>query len=195
MPISKLILAVAAATLLFTGCARQKNEATEAVTKIETSLAAMKEDGERYAPIAYQGAESTLAMLKDSMKQEEYKTVLAGTPQLQKSVDSLKEAIASGKEQFSAATAEWNTLNEEVPKMVESIQSRVDTLSKSRKLPKNVTKDAFESAKSGLETMKTEWNDATTAFSEGKAPEARDKGQMVKAKGHEVMTSLGMNQA
>ena len=195
MPISKLILAVAAATLLFTGCARQKHEATEALTNIETSLATMKDDGERYAPVAYKGVESTLGILKDSLKQEEYKTVLAGTPQLQKAVDSLKEAIAAGKEQASAATAEWNTLNDEVPKMVESIQSRVDTLSKSRKLPKNVTKEAFESAKSGLESMKSEWNEATAAFNDGKAPEARDKGQMVKAKGHEVMTSLGMTEA
>lgn len=195
MHLSKVLVAIAATALMFTGCARQKHEATEALTKIETSLAGLKDDGEKYAPIAYQGVESTLGMLKDSLKKEEYKTVLAGTPQLEKAVDTLKDAIIAGKEQATAATAEWNTLTEEVPKMVESIQSRVDTLSKSRKLPKNVTKEAFESAKSGLESMKSEWNEATAAFNDGKAPEARDKGQMVKAKGHEVMTSLGMTEA
>ena len=195
MRISRIILALAATTLLFSGCSRQKDEATKALNSIDTSVQAMKADGEKYAPIAYEGVSSTLGMLKESLAKEDYKNVLAGTPKLQDAVNSMQVAIITGKEQFKAASAEWEKLSADVPKMVEAIQSRVDTLSKSRKLPKNVSKDAFESAKSGLETMKAQWSDATAAFSDGKAADARDKGQMAKAKGEEVMQSLGMTQA
>jgi hypothetical protein len=195
MRIASLILAITAATLLATGCARQKNEATQSLTAIETSVNSLRDDASRYAPDAFKGVESTLAMLKDSLAQEDYKAVLAGTPEMQKAVESLKTAIASGKQQFEAAAEEWTALNATVPKMVEAIQSRVDTLSKSRRLPKNVSKEAFEGAKSGLDSMKAMWNEASAAFTEGKAPEAVEKARAVKIKGDEVLASLGMTGA
>ena len=193
MRFSKMILAMAAATLLVAGCGKMKNEATAAVSSIESSVAAMKEDGTRYAPVAYQGVESTLATLKDSLAKEDYKTVLAGTPKLKEAVESLKTAIASGKEQFDAATTEWVTMSADVPQMIAAIKSRVDTLSSSKKLPKNVSKEAFDSAKSGLETMKATWAEASAAFTDGKPAEAAEKARAVKAKGAEVLAALGMN--
>jgi chromosome segregation ATPase len=192
MRIARVILTIAAVTLLATGCARQKDEATKALTAIETSVTALEDDASRYAPDAYQGVESTLSMLKDSLAKGDYKTVLAGTPELGKSVETLKEAIASGKQQFEAASAEWSALSADVPKMVEAIQSRVDVLSSSKKLPKNVSQEAFDGAKSGLESMKAEWNEATAAFTDGKASLAVDKAKSVRARGQEVLAALGM---
>lgn len=193
MRLQNFVLAIAAATLLVTGCARTKNEATQAVAGIESSVTALKEDGTKYAPVAYQGVESTLARLKDSLAKEDYKTVLAGTPGLDKAVESLKTAIASGKEQFDFATTEWVALSADVPKMVEAIQSRVDTLSSSKRLPKNVSKETFDGAKSGLESMKSTWAEATAAFSDGKPSEAAEKARAVKAKGAELLAALGMS--
>jgi hypothetical protein len=191
MNFSKVLLAIAASALLVTGCARQKNEATKALTAIETSVSALKEDGTKYAPIAYQGVESTLGMLKDSLAKEDYKSVMAGTPELNKAVDSLKTAIASGKEQFTTAMAEWGAMSADVPKMVEAIQSRVDILASAKKLPKNVSKDALENAKSGLEWMKATWSEATAAVAD-KPAEAVEKANAVKAKGAEILAALGM---
>lgn len=193
MRVARVLWALAATTLLVAGCGKMKNEATQAVSTIESSVAALKEDGEKYAPVAYKGVESTLAMLKDSLAKEDYKSVLAGTPELNKAVDSLKTAIASGKEQFESATSDWVVLNRDVPKMVEAIQSRVDILSKSKKLPKNVSQEAFDGAKSGLESMKTWWNEATAAATDGKPSEAVEKANAVKAKGLEVLAALGMS--
>jgi undecaprenyl pyrophosphate synthase len=192
MRISNVILALAATALLVTGCARQKNDATNALTSIETSVAALQDDGMKYAPVAYQGVESTLGMLKDSLAKEDYKSVLAGTPKLTEAVTSLKNAIASGKQQFEASTAEWTALSVDVPQMVAAIQSRVDTLGSSRKLPKNVSRESFDGAKSGLDSMKTLWNEASAAATEGNANEAAEKARAVKAKGQEVLTMLGM---
>jgi hypothetical protein len=191
MKFAQVILAVAASALLVTGCARQKDDATKALTAIETSVSSMKEDGMKYAPVAYEGVQSTLGMLKDSLAKEDYKSVMAGTPELNKAVDSLTTAIASGKEQFTAAAAQWGTLSADVPKMVEAIQSRVDILSSAKKLPKNVSKDALESAKSGLEWMKSTWAEATAAAAD-KPSEAVEKANAVKAKGAEVLAALGM---
>lgn len=195
MNITRVILTIAAVTLLATGCAQQKKQATAALTAIETSVSALKDDASKYAPDAYQGVDSTLTMLKDSLTKGDYKTVLAGTPELSKSVDSLKEAIASGKQRFEAATAEWGALAVDVPQMVAAIQSRVDTLSSSKKLPKNLSQESFDGAKSGLASMKTQWDEANAAFSNGDLPAAADKARAVKAQGAEVLAALGMSGA
>jgi hypothetical protein len=68
----------------------------------------------------------------------------------------------------------------------------VDILSKSKKLPKNVNQAAFDSAKSGLDSMKAAWAEATTAFSAGDAVAAAEKARQVKAQGAEVLKLLGM---
>ena len=81
-------------------------------------------------------------------------------------MESLKDAVNSGKEHARAALAaakgEWESLNVEVPKMVGDIQTRVDKLSKD-KIHISVTKDELASAKTGLEWMKSELNDAVAA--------------------------------
>ena len=96
---------------------------------------------------------------------------------------------------MAAAQAEWTDLSAKVPQMVEAIQSRVDTLGKSRKLPANVDKATWETVKTDFETMKTEWTDATTQFASGQADEAVRKAREVKAKGDQILSKLGMTPA
>jgi len=198
MHVAKLFLALVAASVLATGCAKQRAPATKAVEAIETSLADVRADAAKYAPDGLKGVESQLARLKTSLDAKDYENVLAGTPQLEKAVASLKDAVASGKEHaraaLVAAKSEWATLNTEVPKMVENIQTRVDELSK-RMIRFKVSKEELESAKSGLEWMKTEWAEATEASSSGKVTAAAEKAKAVKAKGEEVQKTLGMKEA
>lgn len=198
MKISKLFLGLAAASLLVGGCAQQRGPANKALESIEASLKDVKADAAKYAPEGLKGVESQLARLKESYDKKDYANVLAGTPQLDKAVASLKEAVQSGKKHarvaLATAKAEWENLNTEVPKMVENIQTRVDELSK-KKIRFRVSKEELESAKSGLEWMKTEWSEATAAANSGKQVAASEKAKAVKAKGEEVQKTLGMKEA
>jgi hypothetical protein len=198
MRFSNLFLALAATTLFATGCAQQKAPATKALAAIETSLAEVREDAAKYAPEGLKGVESQVARLKESLDKKEYDNVLAGTPALDKAVASLRDAVTAGKKQAAAALAaaktEWASLNTEVPQMVENIQTRVDELSK-KKIRFRVSKEELESAKSGLEWMKSEWAEATAASNSGKQIAAAEKARAVKAKGEEVQKALGMKEA
>jgi len=195
MQISKFVLALLAASVLATGCAKQRAPATKAVEAIETSLAEVKDDAAKYAPEGLKGVESQLARLKTSLEAKEYDNVLAGTPQLEKAVASLKDAVTSGKEHARAALAtaksEWATLSVEVPKMIEGIQARVDELSK-RKIRIKVSKEEVETAKTNLDWMKTELAEATAASDSGKITAAAEKAKAVREKGYEVEKTLGM---
>jgi predicted nucleic acid-binding Zn-ribbon protein len=191
---SRLILAVAAAGMLVTGCARQKGPANEALEKIESSLAEVKEDAARYAPDGLKGVEAQLERLKQSYEAKDYENVLAGTPQLEKAVGSLKEAVSSGKEHARAAIAvaksEWEGLSADVQKTIDSLQARVDALSNSRRLPRGLSKDEFEGAKAAFEAMKAQWAEATAEFKDGDAVEAASKGRTVKGMGDELVERL-----
>lgn len=198
MQISKLLLAVCAATMLVTGCARQKAPANKALESVETSLAEVRADAAKYAPDGLKGVESQLARLKQSFEAKEYDNVLAGTPQLEKAVGSLREAVVTGREHarraLAVAKTEWEGLNAEVPKMVESIEARVEELDK-RKIRFRVSKEELATAKSELEWMKNEWAEATADVKNGAQVEAAEKGKAIKAKGEEVRKQLGMKDA
>lgn len=196
MRTQRLIAGLLAATLLaVAGCSSQKTPATDAVTAAESALEAVRAEATRYAPNDLQGVESALGSMKEQLARKEYDAVLAASPALLTSINSLKESTAARKVEFENATTEWVKLSADVPKMVGAIQSRVDTLSQSRRLPKNLTQGAFDSAKTGLETMKSSWNEASAAFTAGNPVAAVEKAEEVQAMGREVMRALGMTTA
>ena len=185
-----------AVALLAVGCANQKEPAEKALAQIDSSVAAVRDDAARYAADELQSVEASLSNLKEKLGKGEYKAVLAEAPNVDAAVNSLKETVATRKAEaeaaLAAATTEWNALSADVPKMVDAIQSRVDILSKSSKLPKNVSQDAFNAAKSGLESMKAAWGEASAAFAAGDATTAVAKASSVKQQGNEVLQQLGM---
>ena len=79
-----------------------------------------------------------------------------------------------------------------LPGMIASIKSRIDVLSKSRKLPANLDKEKFEGAKNGLAEIEKAWGEASSAFKEGGLADALAKAKSVKEKAVEIMTTLGM---
>ncbi|HEU5133935.1 MAG TPA: hypothetical protein VFU13_02210 [Steroidobacteraceae bacterium] len=196
MRIANLFVAVAATTLMLVGCASQKEPAEKALAQVESSLAEFRADAEKYAAEELQGVDASIARLKSSLANKDYSAVVKAAPALNSTITSLRETVATKKADadamLAAAQAEWTDLSAKVPQMVEAIQSRVDTLGKSRKLPANLDKAAWETVKTDFEAMKTEWTDATAQFASGQAGEAVRKAREVKAKGDQILGQLGM---
>ena len=199
MRIFKIIVALAAATVFAAGCAKQREPANDALEKIEKSLADVRADAARYAPDGLKGVEAQYERLKASFEAKEYENVLAGTPSLEKAVGSLQQAVASGKEQARAAMAaaktEWEGLSAGVSKQVETIQARIDELSKAKRLPWGIKKDEFEGSKSAFESMKAQWNEATDEFKKGDAIEASAKAKTAKGMGDQIYDQLKIKQS
>jgi hypothetical protein len=184
------------AAVLVVGCANQKAPAEQAVAGAETALGAVRDDAQKYVPDQLQAVDSQLAALKDSLTKGDYKAVLTGAPTLNSAISSLKDAAEAKKADAEAALAKakdaWGPLSAEVPKMVDAIQSRITALSKSHHLPRGVTKDGLASAKSGVDSLKSAWSDASNASASGDFTTAVTKAQGVKDKAAEIMKSLGM---
>ena len=183
------------AALVIGACSSQKDPADQAIKGAETALGAVRDVAQKYAPDQLKAVDSQIAAAKDSFGKGDYAGVLASAPKITAAIGDLKSAAAAKKAEAEAALAkakdDWAAVSAELPKMVEAIQSRVNTLSKSR-LPAGVTKDALASAKSGLDGLKSTLSDATSAATSGDFTAAMAKAEDLKAKAAEIMKSIGM---
>jgi hypothetical protein len=193
MRISHAFLPLVAAGLMLTGCG-SKQPATNAVTQAENAISPLRDDASKYAPDELKAADATLAKMKAELADTDYKAVVADVPKFNAEMKTLQEAVVSKQAVAAAAQNEWDSLNAEVPKSVEDIQVRVDALAGS-KLPKEVSKENYEAAKTDLEAIKATWAEASAAATAGNTVEAADKGRTVAAKANEIKNELGMNPA
>jgi len=189
-------LAVVFAALFVAGCNMQKGPAEQAVAGAEAALDAVRDAAQKYDPEDLGSVEAQLGQMKDSFQKGDYAGVLAAAPAMTTAINGLKDKATQKKADAEAALAkakdDWGPASAAVPKMVEEIGKRVEALSKSKKLPKGVTKEGVAAAKTGLDSLKSMWNDATSASTSGDFTTAMAKADAVKAKAAEIMKSLDM---
>lgn len=191
-----VFLLAALAAVLLVGCNTQKGPAEQALASAQSALDAVRDDAQKYAPEQLGGVEAKLSDMKGAFQQGNYAGVLAAAPGLTTSIASLKDAAAAKKVEAEQALAkakdEWGPASTAVPKMVEEIARRVETLSRTKKLPRGVTKDSLAAAKAAVDSMKSSWADAANASSSGDYTTAMAKAEAVKSKAAEIMKSLDM---
>ncbi|MBS0379264.1 MAG: hypothetical protein JSS29_12310 [Proteobacteria bacterium] len=182
--------------MLLVACASQKGPAEQAVASAETALSAVADQAQKYVPDQYAAVQAQIASAKDSLAKGDYKAVLAAAPAITAAIGSLKDAAAAKAADAEAALSKakdaWSSVSTDTPKMVEAIQTKVEVLSKSHHLPANISKDSLAAAKSGLDSIKATWADATAAATSGDYTGAMAKAQAVRDKAAEIMKSLGM---
>lgn len=191
---AKLFAMLAAASLALAACSNQKEPAERAFAKVQASLAEFHADAEKYASEELKDVDADVASMKKNLDDRDYGQVVMSAPSVSSSVNTLKQTVeqrkADAEQMLAAAQTEWNDLNTSVPKAVESLQAKVDQLSKSRKLPKGMDKAGFDAAKTEFETLKNDWTQAAADFAAGKVAEAVRKGRALKAQSDELMTKL-----
>jgi len=184
-------MALATSALLAAGCASKEEPAKQAVASAEAALNQVRPEAQKYAPDHLQTAETDLDAMRSELAQGDYKSVLAHAPKINEDLKMLHEVVVSRQTQIAAATNEWEQLKEDVPKMVDAIQERVKTLSRG-KLPRDIKKETFESAKASFETVKSQWAEAKAAAEAGNPTEAADKGRAAQAKAKEIGEQLAI---
>ncbi|OQC71960.1 MAG: hypothetical protein BWX45_01078 [Deltaproteobacteria bacterium ADurb.Bin002] len=131
-----------------------------------------------------------MASAKDKLAKGEYKAALTEAQGL---VGKAKDVLAAAKAKKDELSKQWTELTEGMPQMVEAIQGKVDSLSKLKKLPKNITTEKLAEAKSGLEAVKADLAKAQESFKSGNIAEAVAAAAAVKEKAVKAMESLGIS--
>ncbi len=186
----RLVAAIAfACCFALIACSTAKAPAEAAIKAADEALAGVKADASIYIPDQLKSVEDALATAKENFQKGEYQQALAGAKDLAGKAKDLASAVTAKKDELSK---EWQDLSGGLPGMVGAIQSRVDMLSKSRRLPAGLDKDKFEAAKASLATVSQTLSEATDSFKGGNLMDAVSKAKTVKEKATEIMNSLGM---
>ncbi|MBV9346199.1 MAG: hypothetical protein JOZ03_14545 [Gammaproteobacteria bacterium] len=190
-------LLAAMLAVLIAGCANQKAPAEQALAAAESALAQVRDSAQKYVPDQLAAVDTQLQGLKDAYAKGDYKAVLTGAPTLTNAINTLKDAAAAKQQESEAANAKakdaWNAASADLPKMVDAISSRVAMLSKSRHLPKGVTKDAVDKARSAVEDLRSRWTEANSAAGSGDYVTAMSHADAIRTQANEIMQSLKMS--
>ena len=184
-----LIVITIACCFALTACSTAKAPAEAAIKAADEALAGVRVEASQYVPDQLKSVEDALAAAKENFQKGEYQQALTGAQDLAAKAKDLATAVAAKKDEL---TKSWQDMSGGLPGMVGAIQSRVDILSKSRKLPAGLDKEKFEAAKASLATITQTWTEASNAFQSGSLMDAVDKAKAVKDKAVEIMNTLGM---
>jgi hypothetical protein len=185
----RLAMILFVGTMMLIACASDKGPAEKAIKAAEDAVNSVKAEAAKYVPDEAKSLESALAAVKDKFAKKDYKAAISEAQALSGKAKSVADAAKAKKEEL---TKTWTDLSDGLPKMVDAIQSRVDILSKSKKLPSNLTAEKFEEAKSGLNSAKEEWAKALESFKAGSLAEAVSMANSVKGKAVQAMEILGL---
>jgi len=173
-------LALCSAAVLIVACANQMEPAKNALDNIDATLTAASADAQKYIPDQLANAQSKVAVLTASYDKKDYAAVVAGAPAVLAEVSALAGAAAAKKDEvLKAFGTEWRSLASSIPQMVTAVQTRVDALSKTKHVPKDVD---LTTARSGLTDATSTWEKAQTAFKAGNASDAVPAAQDAKSK-------------
>ena len=179
----------AVALVLLSACASDKAPAEQAIKSAEAAVAAVTGEAAKWLPDQARALEASLASVKDKFTKGDYKAVLAEAPALAGRAKDVAAAAATKKAELTKA---WEDMSVGLPKMVEAVKTRIDILSKSKKLPASVSKEKFETAKAGLADATKGWEEATAAYAKGSVAEAVAKADTVKKRAVEALEALSM---
>jgi len=186
-------IALILAAFVVAGCANKMAPAQKSIADIEAAVTAAGEDATKYVPDQVQAVNDQLTNLKAMFDKKDYKGVLAAAPAVLTQAQGLTAAAAAKKtEMMDMYAGEWSNLSSSVPQAVAAIQSRVDILSKSKKLPAGMDAATLDNVKTSLAEANSTWAQATQAQAAGDLEQAVTLAQQVKTRTDELLTTLGM---
>jgi len=191
---TRRLAGLAAALLLGAVFACQSGRApAEAALRIaQTSVDGARAEAQALAPDEVRALEEDLAAGRKSLEQGDYKAALAAAQSLQQRSN---EVIARIRAMRQEANADWTALSAEMPGLIASVMSRVETLAKVRRPPKSVDARRVREARENVGAAADSWNAAIEAHRSGDVPGALARGRAAKAKLEKAGTLVGAAEA
>jgi hypothetical protein len=177
--------------IVFAACVNQMEPAKNALDNINSTLSSVSADAQKYVPDQFTQAQSKVAALSASFEKKDYTAVVAGAPAVLAEVRGLADAATAKKDEMVKELGnEWRSLAASVPQSLSAVQSRIDALSKTKHVPKDVDLGA---AKSGLADATSAWEKAQDAFKAGNPADAVTAGKDAQGKVASAAAALKLN--
>lgn len=163
--------------------------ADAAMATLQSSYEAVKKDAEQYLPEQADLIDEAIAKVKRTIEQGEYRRAAREAQELTGKVSELGAVLGAKK---AALVKAWDGVAASLPGAVDSLQTKIDELSKTTQLPAGVTKEAVEAARAAMPALTALWEEAKAAFASADLSGALAKAQAARAKAVEILAALGL---
>jgi len=182
------LLVVGFTVLQLAGCANKMELARQALDQVSDAVATASADATEYVPEQVAGLQRETAELNALYENKDYARVLARAPAVLADA-KIVAADAQGKkaEKAKTAAAQWSGFAALLPQWITSVKSRIDALSKTKRVPKDISLGV---AKSAMADAADGWERAQADKESGKLDEAIATAKDVKAKTESAAAAL-----
>jgi hypothetical protein len=179
------------AAMLLAACSSQMQPARQALDGVSNAVEAIPADATQYLPEQVASVKQGLDGLNASFDQKDYAGVLARSPAILAEAKNVAAAAAAKKDAAMRALAdEWKQLSDSVPMSIASVKTRVDALSKSHRVAKDID---LVSAKSALSDASAMWQKAQNAFDAKHIADAVTAATSAKSRAEAAASALKMS--
>ncbi len=166
-----------------------KVPAEAALQAAESAVSSLGEVAAKYAPDQTQALQQSLTDAKALLAKKDYKGALGAAQEIPAKAKDVLAAANAKKDELVKA---WGELSGSLPRMLTALKSRLDILSQAKKLPQGMDKGTLDQAQQGVSVIQTSFDAAQEQAKGGDLSAAIAKGTELKAKGVEIMKSIGM---
>jgi hypothetical protein len=185
----RVVAALAVLPLALSALACNEGPAEDALAIADQEIAAARPELERYAPGELAALEAAVKLARAQVTQGHYTEALKEAQAMPARVRAAL-AVAAGRKEEEAAV--WKGLAESVPRLQETIATRIAWLTGAQRLPRGMDEAGFAAGRAELESLKGAWAGASAAFRGGDVATAVRTGREVQDKSEVLATRLGL---
>jgi hypothetical protein len=182
-------LIAAAALALVAGCTDPaKVPAETAVKAADSAVSSLGAEVTKYAPEQTKAVQDALAAAKEKIAAKDFKGALALAGDIPSKVKNVVAAAADKKDELMKA---FQDATGGLPELLEAVKAKIAALGLEKKLPAGLDAGKLDAAKQGLAEVQAGWEKASGELKAGSLQAAIDAAKGLKAKGLEILTSIG----
>ena len=176
---------------MLVACSRDKEPAEAAIKAAAAAIEQIRGDAAVYATDQLKQLDDSLKAAQDNFAKKEYKAALDAASGLAAKAQDVAKVAAAKKAELTKA---WEDMSAGIPQMLDAVKSRLDILSKAKKLPAGLDRDKLAALNAGYDEVAKQFQEAKDAAGAGNLSKAIEAGNAIKQKGMEIATTLGLKQ-
>lgn len=175
--------------LLVAACAGAKGRAEADVAAAERAIAALPPEAMKVVPDQVAPLTDAVNQAKDHISKREYEPASEAVREVPVKAQLVADSLPARK---AALSAMLDTLAVAMPRNLNAIQAKLDTIARSKRLPRGLDEQELQAAKDTHAAVSAEWVEVMNAYKAGDLASAMSRAQGLKARVSRTLMALGL---
>lgn len=186
MPVTRRLLLT---LLLAAACASAKGRAEADTAAAERAVAALPADAANVVPEQVTPLTDAVNQGKDQLAKGDYAAASASVRQVPVQAKLVSESLAARK---AALAATLDTLSAAMPRNLAAIKAKLDSIGKTKRLPRGLDEQQLQEAKDTYTAGTAEWAEVMQSYQAGELANAMSRAQALKSRVSRSLMALGL---